>query len=102
MRFFGSRGALIINIADSSMKAYGDNGKVRFCGSASADTYVRRFTCFYVQSGCRMPCQSLLRTHIGCYLQEIASVLGKGNGFAVVGTHALGVGLQRALGAHLP
>ena len=29
MRFFGSRGALIINIADSSMKAYGDNGKVR-------------------------------------------------------------------------
>jgi hypothetical protein len=30
MRFFGSRGALIINIADSSMKAYGDNGKVRF------------------------------------------------------------------------
>jgi hypothetical protein len=28
MRFFGSRGALIINIADSSMKAYGDNGKV--------------------------------------------------------------------------
>jgi hypothetical protein len=29
-------------------------------------------------------------------------VVGKGNGFAVVGTHALGVGLQRALGAHLP
>jgi hypothetical protein len=49
-----------------------------------------------------MPCHRLLCDHIGCYLQEIASVVGKGNGFAVVGTHALGVGLQRALGAHLP
>lgn len=29
-------------------------------------------------------------------------MVGKGNGFAVVGTHALGVGLQRALGTHLP
>jgi hypothetical protein len=31
-------------------------------------------------------------------MQEVAVMTGKGNGFAVVGTHALGVGIQRALG----
>lgn len=35
-------------------------------------------------------------------MQEVAVLKGKDNGFAVVGTHALGIGIQRALGTVVP